>query len=81
MFGLPDTYRVNVDVTLKDFIPKALKGRNDKKNVATCHEYLIIYGKLKGKICMSLTAVINELLLKIKEEKLIPLKDWGINCF
>ncbi len=30
---------------------------------------------------MSLTAVINELLLKIKEEKLIPLKDWGINCF
>ena len=25
---------------------------------------------------MSLTAVINELLLKIKEEKLIPLKDW-----
>lgn len=46
MFGLPDTYRVNVDVALKDFIPKALKGRNDKKNVATCHEYLIIYGKL-----------------------------------
>lgn len=32
-------------------------------------------------LCMSLTAVINELLLKIKEEKLIPLKDWGINCF
>jgi len=30
---------------------------------------------------MSLTAVLNELLLKIKEEKLIPLKDWGINYF
>lgn len=30
MFGLPDTYRVNVDVALKDFIPKALKGRNDE---------------------------------------------------
>lgn len=23
-----------------------LKGRNDKKNVATCHEYLVIYGKM-----------------------------------
>ena len=22
-----------------------LKGRNDKKNIATCHEYLLIYGK------------------------------------
>lgn len=49
-------------------------GRAEKLNAA-------VYGKLKGKICMSLTAVINELLLKIKEEKLIPLKDWGINYF
>lgn len=32
MFGLPDTYRVNVDVALKDFIPKALKP-NDKKRI------------------------------------------------
>ena len=27
-----------------------LKGRNDKKNVATCHEYLLIYAK--SGICL-----------------------------
>lgn len=32
MFGLPDTYRVNVDVALKDFMPKDLKP-NDKKRI------------------------------------------------
>lgn len=32
MFGLPDTYRVNVGVALKDFIPNDLKP-NDKKRI------------------------------------------------
>ena len=32
MFDLPDTYRVDVKVTLKDFIPKDLKP-NDKKRI------------------------------------------------
>lgn len=32
MFDLPDTYRVNVKVALKDFIPKDLKP-NDKKRI------------------------------------------------
>ena len=32
MFGLPDTYRVNVGVALKDFIPNDLKS-NDKKRI------------------------------------------------
>lgn len=32
MFGLPDTYRIDVNVALKDFIPKDLK-LNDKKRI------------------------------------------------
>ena len=32
MFGLPDTYRIDVNVALKDFIPKDLKP-NDKKRI------------------------------------------------
>ncbi len=32
MFGLPDTYRIDVNVALKDFIPKNLKP-NDKKRI------------------------------------------------
>lgn len=32
MFDLPDTYRVDVKVALKDFIPKDLKP-NDKKRI------------------------------------------------
>ena len=32
MFDLPDTYRVDVKVALKEFIPKALKP-NDKKRI------------------------------------------------
>ena len=32
MFGLPDVYRVDVNVALKDFIPKDLKP-NDKKRI------------------------------------------------
>lgn len=32
MFDLPDTYRVDVRVALKDFIPKDLKP-NDKKRI------------------------------------------------
>ena len=40
MFGLPDTYRVNVDVALKDFIPNALK-TNAKKRIKDAIDYQI----------------------------------------
>lgn len=32
MFDIPDTYRVDVKVALKDFIPKDLKPNDKKKN-------------------------------------------------
>lgn len=48
MFGLPDTYRVNVDVALKDFIPKALKP-NDKKRIKDAIESVRLDYQIAGE--------------------------------
>ena len=43
MFHVPDTYRVDVKVALKDFIPKDVKPK-DKKKIKDAIIYSEIYG-------------------------------------
>lgn len=54
MFGLPDTYRVNVDVALKDFIPKALKP-NDKKRIKDAVKSVRLDYQIAGEEIPSVT--------------------------
>lgn len=48
MFGLPDTYRVNVDVGLNDFIPKTLKP-NDKKRIKDAVKFVRLQYQIAGE--------------------------------
>ena len=54
MFALPDTYRVNVDVALKDFIPKALKP-NDKKRIKDAVKSVRLDYQIAGEEIPSVT--------------------------
>ena len=48
MFDLPDTYRVDVKVALKDFIPKDLKP-NDKKRIKDAVKLVSLYYQIAGE--------------------------------
>ena len=48
MFDLPDAYRVDVNVTLKDFIPKDLKP-NDKKRIKDAVKFVRLDYQIAGE--------------------------------
>lgn len=54
MFDLPDTYRVNVKVALKDFIPKDLKP-NDKKRIKDAVKSVRLDYQITGEEIPSVT--------------------------
>ena len=54
MFDLPDTYRVDVKVALKDFIPKDLKP-NDKKRIKDAVKSVRLDYQITGEEIPSVT--------------------------
>ena len=54
MFDLPDTYRVDVKVALKDFIPKDLKP-NDKKRIKDAVKSVRLDYQIAGEEIPSVT--------------------------
>lgn len=56
MFNLPDTYRVDVKVALKDFIPKDVK-QNDKKRIKDAVKSVKLEYQIAGE---EIPSVINE---------------------
>ena len=58
MFDIPDTYRVDVKVALKDFIPKDLKP-NDKKRIKDAVKSVRLDYQIAGEEIPSVNIVVR----------------------